>query len=201
MPESSPPETLRLFLAISVPEEVKDEMEKAQAELRRALPGDSVRWTKRAQFHLTLKFLGDVAAPRVVELTESLRGACENFAALRLRAEGIGFFPQRGFPRVIWIGLLDAGGELPALQKAVEGAVSGFTREQAEEKFSGHVTLGRARNLRRPQAELLEKLARGLAGRAFGEWRAEEVEIIQSELLSQGSRYTTLATARLAEKL
>jgi 2'-5' RNA ligase len=201
MTELNLPETFRLFIAISLPENVKDEIEKAQNELRSALPGDSVRWTKRTQFHLTLKFLGDVEARRAEELAESLRRACGSFAAVQLHAARIGFFPPRGFPRVIWVGLEDAGGELPALQKAIEHAVAGFTHEKAEEKFSGHVTLGRARNIRRPQAELLVTLARGMAGRRFGEWRANEVELIRSELMSGGSRYTTLASARLAEQL
>src|SRR5205809_984446 len=107
MSETSTPETFRLFIAISVPDKVKDEIEKAQNELRRALPGGSVRWTKREQFHLTLKFLGNVEAPRVEELTESLRRGLEGFAALRLKAEQIGFFPDARRPRVVWAGVQD----------------------------------------------------------------------------------------------
>src|SRR4051812_30141329 len=93
-------EALRLFVAISLPNGVKDEIEKAQKEMRDALPGNFMRWTNREQFHLTLKFLGNVASSRVAELTEILREACGQFSALRLRAERIGFFPDARFPRV-----------------------------------------------------------------------------------------------------
>ena len=62
MPE---PEHYRLFIALTLPEAVKAELEEAQAELRRALRQARVSWTRVEQFHLTLKFLGTVEAPRV----------------------------------------------------------------------------------------------------------------------------------------
>src|SRR4051812_7451283 len=102
MPETSSPELFRLFIAISVPDAVKTEMEQAQAELRRALPEGCVRWTRREQFHLTLKFLGSVEAQRVAALADAIRGACQGFTPLRLRAERIGCFPDLRFPRVVW---------------------------------------------------------------------------------------------------
>src|ERR1039458_2056675 len=92
-------ERFRLFIAVTIPEEVKAKIAEAQSELRRALPERSVRWTKREQFHLTLRFLGNVDAPRVEALEEALRAACRGFSALWLSARGIGFFPDLRFPR------------------------------------------------------------------------------------------------------
>src|SRR3954470_9663903 len=80
---------LRLFVAISLPEAVKVQVEEAQEEMRRALPAGIVRWTKREQFHLTLKFLGNVDASRVDALEAALREAVSSFAVVRLRAERI----------------------------------------------------------------------------------------------------------------
>jgi RNA 2',3'-cyclic 3'-phosphodiesterase len=190
--------TWRLFVAISLPEGVKNEIEKAQEEMRRALPGNVVRWTKREQFHLTLKFLGNVAESRVTELAEGLREVCRPFFALRLRAERIGFFPDMRFPRVVWVRVQDEKNNLPELQRAIEIGVRQFTKERAEKNFTGHVTLGRIQNIKRPQAEILSKLALGMAGRFFGEWKADRVELIRSELSSGGSRYTTLAAFPLS---
>ena len=198
MSDTSIPAHPRLFIAISVPERVKDEMEKTQAELRAALPENAVRWMGRAQFHLTLKFLGNVEAQRVDALGDSLRRACGNFPALPLRAERIGCFPDLRYPRVIWAWVHDAGDVLPKLQLAIEGAVAGFTAEKSEEKFTGHVTLGRSKTIKRPQAEILARLAHGMTERFFGEWTADEVELIRSELSSSGARYSTVAVAPLA---
>jgi RNA 2',3'-cyclic 3'-phosphodiesterase len=191
------PERLRLFIAVTLPEEVKAEVEKAQRELRRVVATGPVRWTSRDQFHLTLKFLGNVEAQRVAALTEALRRACRPFAPLQLKAEGVGFFPDSRFPRVAWVGVREAQDQLLPLQRAVEAAAQEFTAEEPDKRFSGHVTLGRIKNLKRPEAARLAEAAARMADRLFGLWTAAEVELIRSVLTPQGARYTTVASAPL----
>ena len=189
---------MRVFIAIPVPETVRNALEAVQTELRSALPGEVVRWTKRTQFHLTLRFLGDVDSTQVQALADSLRQACEPFAPLPLRAERIGFFPHMRSPRVVWAWVHDRNEVLPRLQQSIERAVAKFTREAVEEKFTGHVTLGRVKRIRRAEADALGKIAIGMAERFFGEWTANHVELIQSELSSEGSRYVTIESVALA---
>jgi 2'-5' RNA ligase len=190
-------ERFRLFIAVTLPEEVKAKIEAAQVELRRALPGPGVRWTRREQFHLTLKFLGDVDVARVQPLEETIRAACRGFSALQLRAERVGFFPDLRYPRVIWAGVQDQTGQLPGLQQAVDAATRGFTTEPKEQRFTGHVTLARIKAIRRPEAEALGQAAAGLAERLFGQWTAGEVELMRSVLSPQGARHTSLAAIPL----
>ncbi len=191
------PDQLRLFIAIAVPDEIKDAMEKAQTELRGALPERCVRWAKREQFHLTLKFLGGVNAQRVDPLIEAVRGACGGFVALRLGARRIGFFPDIRFPRVVWVGVNDPQEQLPRLQRAVDAVTMDFRSESAADKFTGHVTLGRIKGIRRTEAESLARLGSQMEERFLGEWTADQVEVIRSELSPQGARYTSLAAIDL----
>jgi 2'-5' RNA ligase len=191
-------EQFRLFIALTMPEEVKAKMEAAQAELGRALPERVVRWTKRGQFHLTLRFLGDVDAPRVAALGDVLRAACQGFSPLRLGAQGVGFFPDLRFPRVVWVGVSDQADQLPRLQEAVEAATREFTAEPPGERFTGHVTLARFKGLKRPEAEALGEAAAGLADRLFGQWTAYKVELMRSELSPKGARHSSLAVIPLA---
>ena len=242
--DAPPPQSFRLFIALTIPEDIKTEIEKAQADLRRALPKECVRWTKREQFHLTLKFLGNVDAQRFEPLVDAMRGACQGFGALELRAEGIGLFPDLRLPRVVWAGVrtprqfdalcapepqgksgpltpalspsegergnrqqvsgeprfMESGQreQLPRLQRAVEAATRGFSAEESSERFTGHVTLGRIKSIKRPETEVLAKLAAGLAARFFGAWTADKIEIIRSQLSPDGARHTTLATIPLS---
>src|ERR1035437_9263389 len=133
-------ERFRLFIAVTIPKPVKAKMEEAQAELRRALPERAVRWTRREQFHLTLKFLGDVDAAQVEALGEAIRATCRGFGALHLRAERVGFFPDLRYPRVVWVGVQDQAEQLPLLQAAVDLAAREYTTEEKEAQFTGHVT-------------------------------------------------------------
>lgn len=189
---------MRLFIAVALPEQVKDAIEKAQEELRGALAERSVRWTKRGQLHLTLKFLGDVDPERLDALTHAVGRACEGFGGLQLRAGRIGGFPDLRRPRVVWTRVHDERERLPALQRVVEAAAAGFTAEKPEGAFTGHVTLGRCRTIERSQAEILAKLAGGMENRSFGQWTADRIEIIRSEMAPEGSRYTTVAEIPLA---
>jgi RNA 2',3'-cyclic 3'-phosphodiesterase len=198
MPEPAPPPHFRIFLAISLPEDVRCAIARAQEELRRALPDQAVKWTKRDQFHLTLRFLGNVASPRVGSLVDAVRLACQPFPPLRLRAEGIGFFPDLRRPRVVWVSVHDERKHLRDLHKVLEAVTNEFTAKPPEGRFTGHVTLGRAKQIKRAQAEILSKLSLSIDAQVFGDWTTAEVEIMRSELSSGGARHTCLATAPLA---
>ena len=191
-------EQVRLFVAVTVPEGVKAKMEEAQAELRRLLPDRNIRWGRREQFHLTLRFLGHVAVARLDPLGEAIRAACQGFVALHLRAGGVGFFPDQRHPRVVWAGVQEQADQLPQLQQVVEAATEAFTTEKKEERFTGHVTLARIKGIKREEAEALGQAAGGMANRLFGVWTAYRVELMRSELWPQGARHTCLGSFALA---
>jgi 2'-5' RNA ligase len=197
MPEAIAPENVRLFIAVMIPDEVKTEMEKVQVELGRGLGAGRVRWASRGQFHLTLRFLGNVEAQRVGLLIEAVRGACQGFSELQLRAQGVGFFPDLRFPRVIWVGVRDERDQLEGLQLAVQNSTQDFTTQEPEERFTGHVTLGRVKAIKREEAKTMTKLAATLASRSLGEWTADKLQLMRSELSSEAAHHTVLASLPL----
>jgi 2'-5' RNA ligase len=204
---------LRLFVAAPVPEPVKDAIARAQAELKNTLNTREIRWTAPAQWHLTLKFLGPVAPDRVEPLQEAVRKASAAVVSFRVAAQRLGFFPNARFPRVLWAGVDDPDGRLTALQAAIESACREFTSEQPEQRFTGHVTIGRIKTLNRSQTNALAGAVSGMAERAFGAWTCDRVEIIRSELpgntgapaggtraLPGGPKYTVLSVIPLNPK-
>jgi len=197
MNEKTAPAHARLFVAIGIPEAVRDEIQSAQTKLRRAVPAGGIRWTPRDQFHLTLRFLGNVDVERIERLAKAVRMACASFRPLSLRAGGIGFFPSPQRPRVVWAGIKDADGNLARLQEAIQTATSDFTAEEPETQFSGHATLGRVKKLRPAEVQALAEAAAGLADCVFGEWNAPEVELVQSELSATGARHRCRASIPL----
>ena len=199
MTDDSSTEKLRLFVAIPMPEAVRTEIVRVQQELQRLVSRDAVRWTKPEQFHLTLRFLGDVPAERVAALQEAVNAVCLGSSALRLRAQGVGFFPNARSPRVIWAGVNDGEGRLVDLQKKIEAAVQPFAEGPSSENFAGHVTIGRVKFLKRPDIEKLAAHAQAIKDRLFGEWTANEVELIRSDLAPTGARHTLLAAIRLGK--
>lgn len=187
---------LRLFLALVLPEGVKAELAKAQEEMFEAVPANAVRWTKPEQFHVTLKFLGNVEGVQFEGVLEESVTACREIKPFSLWSRGIGFFPDDHRPRVIWAGVHDEWKQLLKLQSSIDAMVTGpagCRRSQQEHEFTGHVTLGRIPQITRSEADGLAKATADMKSRFFGGWLAESMELIHSDLLPEGPRYTTLA--------
>lgn len=128
----------RLFVAIELPDEIKLSL----TPLTRGL-GD-VRWLDEDQRHLTLRFIGELDHGGLEDVIEAL--AMVNGAPFELRLEGIGHFPPRGEPRVIWAGVARSE-SLHRLKRSVDRALNGIGLTPENRKFAPHVTLAR---LRRP---------------------------------------------------
>lgn len=191
MASEAVPAFFRLFIAIPVPPEVRQEIGRAQGRLRRAAPPGTVRWTPADQFHVTLKFLGDVPVAQVAALQQAVAEVCGRQPALSLSARGIGFFPGVHKPRVVWAGADDGGGRLAELHRQLDAAL--YWLAPAELKFTGHITLGRFKPGRPLAVAPLLKVAAGYHARHFGDWLAREVEIVQSELTSLRAEHTPIA--------
>ena len=201
MPDVAPSEQLRLFIAVSVPEEVKANVERAQEEIRHDLNSKNVRWTRSDQFHLTLKFLGSVESSRVGDLVAALSNACKRFSPLQLRAEKVGCFPHLLAPRILWVGISDENDQLLPLQNAIEAATLSFTTEQRHEKFTGHITLARIQAMHRSNAEILRPLVERYSTRVLGAWTAHQLELFRSELSPQGAKHSVIATSPLTQTI
>lgn len=184
---------LRLFVAIPVPNEVKESLRAAQVKLKTVLPPGSTAWTKPDKMHLTLRFLGNVAPESVPEISRRLCESLSGFGALELICERLGCFPQPRCPRVVWAWVHDQPYErLAELHRRIDDVVAGFAEQPAEARFVGHITLARPRQIQRAAAEKLARFLEEAASMRFGAWQAATVGLLRSELSPQGSRYTTL---------
>jgi 2'-5' RNA ligase len=145
-----------LFLALEIPAALLRVLEVLQERLRRSEEG--WRWVRPEGLHVTLRFLGEVAPERLPALSPLWRDAATSAAAAEIEVGGLGTFPPRGRPRVLWVGLRDrSGGNLAACAAALERAArsAGFPPE--ERPFAPHLTLARAASgaaPQRPRAEV-----------------------------------------------
>jgi RNA 2',3'-cyclic 3'-phosphodiesterase len=181
-------ETVRTFIAIELPEEVRAYLADSQERLRRA--GGDVKWTRPDLIHLTLVFLGEVPTEALADLEKSVREAVTGHAAITLRATGAGRFPPKGLPRVIWIGLEEATGRLLALQKALADATAAFAEKAEDRAYQAHLTLGRVRGPKGTRD--LEGILDSMSGQTGPTFEAREVTIFKSTLGPQGPTYTAL---------
>ncbi len=192
-------DTLRLFIALELPDVLLDALADVQDRLRAEAPRRAVRWARTEGIHLTLKFLGEAPAAQQAAIGAALREAVQGHAPLTIRAEGLGCFPDTARPRVIWIGLAGERRALTALQRDVEAAMVPLGFPPEKRRFNPHLTLGRVR--REAYAADVKALGRLIAGTTVGEigrWTADAVSLMRSELRPDGARYTCLLRVPLA---
>ncbi|MBL8132473.1 MAG: RNA 2',3'-cyclic phosphodiesterase [Anaerolineae bacterium] len=176
---------MRLFIAIELPEPLKDRLERLKTNLPGAI------WTRRDTYHLTLRFLGDdIAAARLPDLRAAL--AAVQTPAFDVTLRGVGRFPPqpRRPARVLWVGVTP-NPPLTRLYRAVESAVIGLGFPADDHDFSGHITLARLKsNQPEPSVEGFLKRHADFSADPFP---AGAFHLFSSTLTPQGAHYAALA--------
>jgi 2'-5' RNA ligase len=191
-------EKIRTFIAIELDESIQDGLTRLQEQLQGEAPRGSVRWVRPGGIHLTLKFLGDVPADQIGEITGALQKSCQGFAPFSLSCGGLGCFPNLKHPRVVWVGVQEETGTLAQLHKAIEENVAPLGYPTEKRKFSPHLTLGRVRRQvgsgdRRRLGELVGASETG----SLGQMEVRSVNLMRSDLQPSGAVYTRLAEVEL----
>jgi 2'-5' RNA ligase len=172
---------IRAFVALPLPDTLRRAVAETIRRLTPSLPG--LRFVRDEGAHVTLRFLGWTRADTIAALEAPLRAAAAACPPLDVAVRGLGTFPERGRPRVLWLGL-----EVPraaaALQAACERAAVAAGFEPETRAFHPHLTLGRwgdrARRLPLPDVDL-------------GSAHVGALVLYRSELRPSGPVYTPLA--------
>jgi RNA 2',3'-cyclic 3'-phosphodiesterase len=128
----------RLFVAVDLPEQVKDSI----SAVCTGLPG--AKWVTMNQLHLTLRFIGEVETDLFNTIRKTL-GRTEE-SSFRLTLRGVGCFPSRKAPRVIWVGI-DKNAALIRLADKIEQCLVENGLEPEQRSFSPHITIARLKEI------------------------------------------------------
>jgi 2'-5' RNA ligase len=159
---------VRLFVAVRPPSDVVDALT--------ALPrpeGTPTRWTTRDQWHVTLRFFGNVddPSPIAISLGAALRDLAPFNVTMGPRVGVLGH-------QIVYLpvtGLTDVASTVVAVTKQ-------FGEPPPTRRFRGHLTLGRTKG------GIVDSAALALER----SWTVREVELIRSHLGGGGARYETL---------
>jgi 2'-5' RNA ligase len=175
----------RLFVAIDVPDSTKKTLAALDPQIR------GVRWVGPEQMHLTLGFFGDVAEDIDLELRERLSAI--GFGAFFLPIVGLGTFPSKGPPKVIWIGVSRGHPHLFQIHKRVQEAALGAGLEPELHPFHPHITVARCRDVS-PSA--VRSFLKTNADLDLGLLRVEEFHLYSSKLTPAGPIHTRELSVR-----
>lgn len=128
---------IRLFVALPLPPEISSKL----ALLGQTILG--VRSVPEHQFHLTLRFIGELEGQKFNDIRDSLSEIQDE--PITFSIKGVGHFPPRGEPRVIWAGV-DPQNEIIQLRNKVNNVLKQCNVKPEQRKFHPHITLARLKN-------------------------------------------------------
>jgi len=186
---------LRTFIGIDPGKAIRDRLVALQDTLARA--GVEVKWVEPENLHVTLLFLGEVNDVDVPAVCQAVADGVKDHAAFSMAIETTGCFPNPRRPRILWAGVGQGTKEVCAVHDAIERRLLELGCYRREErKFTPHITLGRIRG-ERPADKLAAALAKQAAWKG-GETTIREIQVLSSELTSEGPVYTVLSRAKLS---
>jgi 2'-5' RNA ligase len=188
-------DTTRTFIAIAVPDALTPKLTRLQSQLAGEVPEG--HWVEPRPFHVTLAFLGEVAAADLNAVCHAAIDTAAAFPPLELKLTGLGAFPGPSRPRVVWTALTGPGVEpLKHLQAGLAAEVARLGYPTDARPFQPHVTLGRLKPGRGPSRDLTSLL------KHYGTWHTGafsvgEVITFSSTSSRDGPVYAPLGRAPL----
>ena len=187
----------RAFIAVDLSSEVQQRLAQISLDLEQSLKDLPVRWVSVAKIHLTIKFLGDISVSNVGMLTEIIQSTAAGRDAFEISIGGLGAFPNKRRPRVIWVGV-EAPMELQAIHRQIEMEVMRLGYEAEKRRYSPHLTLGRvSRNVSLKDARMISKVLKEKTVGFLGVTRVRKVHLYRSDLQPSGAVYTKMVSASL----
>ncbi|PKM48003.1 MAG: RNA 2',3'-cyclic phosphodiesterase [Firmicutes bacterium HGW-Firmicutes-8] len=187
-------DTYRCFVAIDLPAGLKKEL----ADIQRGLAGwpAKVKWVEERNFHLTLKFLGDITHSQVEVIAEGLKIVTARHKKFTFVISGLGAFPSIRNAKVIWAGIRDTGGGLTRLRSDIEAVLGGQGFAPETKPFSPHLTLGRVKDLKPVPGlpEIMQSLVLEDCPASV-----PEIKLMSSKLSKSGPEYSCLRLFILQE--
>ena len=181
---------MRAFIAVDIPEEVKERIERSVSKVA----SQSVKVVKRDQMHVTLFFLGDVGDDKIKMVEEAMQGI--DAAAFWMSVRGLGTFSRRN-PHIVFAGVEKGADMLKEIHARLLGPIEKAGIEIEDREFFPHVTVLRVRHPGRKEREDIEGLMEKKSKERFGSFRCERLRLKRSVLDKEGAQHTDLFVKEL----
>lgn len=179
----------RLFIAINIPEDIKQKISKKRDALEQLLPG--VRFVDEENWHFTVIFLGYQEDEAIMPIVEAMQTVAPKFAQPEVEISDISYGPPRGTPRMIWLNAAEETSKtLAPFKIALEDElIKNRVRFGLEKRaYHAHITMARFADISKKELPEL--------GAEFENFKwifeAESFYLVESHLSKGGAKYEVL---------
>ena len=194
-------EQIRSFIAIELPGELKEGLDRLQSRLKKGNP-PGAKWVNPYSVHLTLKFLGNVAVDKIGGITTAMEKAAHGVSPFHLEIMKPGAFPNLRRVQVVWVGLGGEVDKMTQLQQRLEFALAPLGFAPESRPFTPHLTLARIRS--GVSLDERQKFGQLIADARFDmgyTFEVDTISLMRSQLTREGAIYSRLCSSRLKKLL
>lgn len=181
---------MRLFTGISLPPGIREEIDAYVASMSALVKG--VKWVEVDNFHITLRFIGEVEKERVPALREGLKRASAGKNPFVISLATLGAFPSFSYPRVYWIGVDEGQEMVRSLHDDISDELKKVGFDPEGKKFHPHVTIGRVRKSTSENRLLPERTH-------IGAFTAKDFCLFKSTITKKGPIYDIIEKIEFKE--
>jgi 2'-5' RNA ligase len=185
---------MRLFLAIDIPDEIKENIRKLIENISKN--DVNVRFTEPKNLHLTLKFLGEVDEKELTEVETKTLDVAAKFGPFDAEIGSMGYFGTPDYLRVLWIDITRGKDKIVEIMRELNKELNHIRREVREE--NPHLTIGRIKSGRNKDI-LLREVERNKSVK-FGRFPVNVIKLKKSVLRSEGPEYSEVKKFYLKER-
>ncbi|MFX0045649.1 MAG: RNA 2',3'-cyclic phosphodiesterase [Candidatus Hermodarchaeota archaeon] len=184
------PEAVRAFLSVDIEDSalisrithIQQKLDRQAAKMKIVDPGN---------LHFTLRFFGDTRPGKIDQIRNELEKI--EFSSFTINIEGVGAFPSKRRPNVIWIGVTHNVERLTKLKLSIDDLL-GNLGYPSDRRFHAHVTIARVRSVK--DRERIFGNLDGLAAESVGTMSVDCFRLTRSTLTQAGPIYETIWEVR-----
>lgn len=204
---------MRIFVGIKIDKGLEEKIGGVQKEFGGFSQSSEIKFVEPGNFHLTLKFLGEIEEGRsrdstgswplpasslrdllppahnsVKEISERVKSACWKFKSFRISLDGLSFFNPPKSLRVIFLNIVKGKEMIIEIGKELNNLLRDFREEDF--KPHPHLTIARV-GFTEEKDKIIEKI-KSIDKIHVGEMDVKEIILFESALSSRGPIYTEL---------
>ncbi len=180
-------DTFRVFLSIDIDDKsLLSKVKSIQSKLD--LDSAKMKLVEEQNIHFTWRFFGDTSIEKI-DLIHAEMSKIE-YPSFEIQIQGVGAFPNRRRPRIIWVGISNGADHMQLLKAETDSLLANVGYKVESQKFTPHATIARVRFVKNKE-KLLENLE-SLELESVGSMKVDAIRLTKSTLTSSGPIYETL---------
>jgi len=168
---------MRCFIGIPLHNKIQEEIYDIYPEIKK------IRFTKKENLHITVKFLGEVKEEKTEDIKKIIRDCCIDIKKFQISCNRLSAFPSLTSARVIWVNVAEGAKIIEKIYKRLEDKLSQIGFEKEKRKYIPHITIARTKI----SADITDYLNKFEINS-----KAESIVLFKSDLKPEGPVYTKI---------